>query len=69
MATVEGGLAEKFPDCAKKVYSYLKRTQIRNNEEDREKYFRHISKGGWPFSTAAHGSASNMLLQIISPYQ
>eukprot|EP01037_Dinobryon_pediforme_P018298 gene18298-18560_t len=54
-AIVEGGLAEKFPDCAKKVYSYLKRTQIRNNEEDREKYFRHISKGGWPFSTAAHG--------------
>ena len=21
----------------------------------REKYFRHVSKGGWPFSTSAHG--------------
>ena len=21
----------------------------------REKYYRHVSKGGWPFSTSAHG--------------
>lgn len=51
----EGGLAEDFPECAKKVYTYLKRTQIAKDEENRERYFRHISKGGWPFSTAAHG--------------
>ena len=56
---VEGRLAEKFPACARKVYSYLKRTQIAADEKDREKYFRHISKGGWPFSTAAHGFASS----------
>jgi cycloartenol synthase len=37
------------------VYSYLKRTQIKNDEENREYYFRHVSKGGWPFSTASHG--------------
>ena len=23
--------------------------------EYRNKYFRHVSKGGWPFSTSAHG--------------
>lgn len=54
-AIAEGGLAEQFPECAKKVYTYLDRTQIAEDEEDRELYYRHISKGGWPFSTAAHG--------------
>ena len=33
----------------------MDKTQIRDNEEDNEYWFRHISKGGWPFSTAAHG--------------
>jgi squalene/oxidosqualene cyclase-like protein len=37
------------------VYSYLDRTQIKEDEDNRELYFRHVSKGGWPFSTAAHG--------------
>ena len=54
-AMVEGGLAQQFPECAKKIYSYLDRTQIADNEVNRERYFRHVSKGGWPFSTAAHG--------------
>jgi len=52
---VEGDLAKSFPECAKKIYSYLDRTQIASDEKDRERYFRHASKGGWPFSTAAHG--------------
>jgi len=54
-AIVEGGLEEHFPDCARRIYSYLDRTQIASDEDDRELYFRHVSKGGWPFSTAAHG--------------
>jgi squalene cyclase len=29
--------------------------QIASNEDNRERYYRHVSKGGWPFSTAAHG--------------
>jgi hypothetical protein len=37
------------------VCRYLDRTQIRDNEVDAEYWYRHISKGGWPFSTAAHG--------------
>ena len=58
----------RFRDCAKKAWSYLERTQILSTEtsqaspafafekaELREKYFRHVSKGGWPFSTSAHG--------------
>jgi len=54
-AMVEAGLAEQFPECSRKVYSYLDRTQIASDEIDRELYYRHQSKGGWPFSTAAHG--------------
>jgi squalene/oxidosqualene cyclase-like protein len=34
---------------------YVERTQIQCDEEDRELWFRHQSRGGWPFSTAAHG--------------
>ena len=54
-AIVEGGFVESFPECTKKVYDYLRRTQITSDEEDREFFYRHVSKGGWPFSTAAHG--------------
>lgn len=54
-AIVEGNLVERFPECSRKIYDYLRRTQIANDEVDREKYFRQVSKGGWPFSTAAHG--------------
>eukprot|EP01032_Pedospumella_encystans_P013646 gene13646-15698_t len=54
-AMVEGGLATSFPECASKVYKFLSKSQIARNEENRERYYRHISKGGWPFSTAAHG--------------
>ena len=43
------------PGWVVQVYRYLDRTQIASNEEDREEFFRHISQGGWPFSTAAHG--------------
>jgi len=54
-AMVEGGLATSFPECASKVYKFLSKSQISRNEDNRERYYRHISKGGWPFSTAAHG--------------
>jgi len=54
-AIVEGDLSEQFPDCTRKIYEYLNRTQIASDEDNREYYYRHVSKGGWPFSTAAHG--------------
>lgn len=54
-AIVEGDLVQAFPQCALNVYSYLERTQIADNEDNREYYYRHESRGGWPFSTAAHG--------------
>lgn len=54
-AIVEGNLISRFPECSRKVYDYLNRTQIPEDEIQRDLYYRHISKGGWPFSTAAHG--------------
>eukprot|EP00605_Chrysophyceae_sp_TOSAG23-4_P001149 GSChrysophyteH1.ASY1.ANO1.1256.1 assembled CDS len=54
-AIVEGNLGDEFPECTKKVYQYLDRTQIATDEDNKDYYYRHVSKGGWPFSTAAHG--------------
>ena len=67
-AIYEGGLLDVFPDVSKKVWSYLERCQILSTEvsqntaaykfetpEMRRKFYRHLSEGGWPFSTSAHG--------------
>ena len=67
-AISECNLLDEFPEVSKKVWSYLERTQILSTEvsqashaskfetvENRNKYYRHVSEGGWPFSTSAHG--------------
>lgn len=64
----EAGLLDEFPDVSKRVWKYLERCQILSTEtsqstisfhfetaENRQRYFRHLSQGGWPFSTSAHG--------------
>jgi squalene/oxidosqualene cyclase-like protein len=67
-ALYEAGLLDEFPDVTKKAWSYLERTQILSTDvsqatpayrfesnEYRLQFYRHISEGGWPFSTSAHG--------------
>jgi squalene/oxidosqualene cyclase-like protein len=67
-AIYEAKLLDDFPDLSTRVWRYLERTQILSTDEsqataafkfesasNRRKYFRHISQGGWPFSTSAHG--------------
>jgi len=67
-AIAECQLLDDFPELSKKVWSYLERTQILSTDTsqssmaneyesiaNRERYYRHVSKGGWPFSTSAHG--------------
>lgn len=67
-AISECNLLDEFPDLSRKVWSYLERTQILSTEisqsspafqyesvTNRNKYYRHVSLGGWPFSTSAHG--------------
>eukprot|EP00429_Kryptoperidinium_foliaceum_P000631 CAMPEP_0176013960 /NCGR_PEP_ID=MMETSP0120_2-20121206/6575_1 /TAXON_ID=160619 /ORGANISM="Kryptoperidinium foliaceum, Strain CCMP 1326" /LENGTH=900 /DNA_ID=CAMNT_0017346883 /DNA_START=17 /DNA_END=2715 /DNA_ORIENTATION=+ len=67
-ALFEAGLVDTFPETSTKIWSYLERTQILSTEvsqaspafefegnEYRQQFYRHISQGGWPFSTSAHG--------------
>jgi squalene cyclase len=48
-------ISQKFKACVQKVYSYLDVSQVPDDVPDLKKYYRHISKGGWPFSTVDHG--------------
>ncbi|CAN0541999.1 unnamed protein product, partial [Ectocarpus sp. 12 AP-2014] len=43
-ALAESELCEDFPVCASKGWRYLEATQIKFDERERDKYFRHISK-------------------------
>lgn len=67
-ALFESNLLDEFPEMTTKLWSYLERTQILSTEvsksspaykyesnEYRNKFYRHVSEGGWPFSTSAHG--------------
>lgn len=67
-AFLEAEMLDEFPDLTLKVYSYFERTQILStpvsrsspayafeSNDNRYKSYRHISEGGWPFSTSAHG--------------
>jgi len=67
-AVWECGLLDEFPILSSKIWAYLERTQILSTEtsqsspayqyescESHDKFYRHVSKGGWPFSTSAHG--------------
>ncbi len=54
-AITEGGLEKELPEPLIKAYQYLETTQVREDVPQRERYFRHPSQGGWPFSTLDHG--------------
>jgi lanosterol synthase len=54
-AIVENGMEQYFPEVIRKAYCFIDQSQVRENVADRERFFRHISKGGWPFSTRDHG--------------
>lgn len=54
-AIVATGRAAEHARTLAEAYRYLDRNQIREDVPDRDKTFRHASKGGWPFSTRDHG--------------
>jgi len=54
-AITAGGLEKFFPGVVEKAYHYMDISQVQEDVPQRGKFFRHISKGGWPFSTLAHG--------------
>jgi squalene cyclase len=54
-AICESGVAKEFEGPIRKAFSYVDNTQVRENAPQSDVYFRHISKGAWPFSTRDHG--------------
>lgn len=54
-AYTESGLAPYFAPAMSLGYNYLEISQVLEDVPDRVKFYRHISKGGWPFSTRDHG--------------
>lgn len=54
-AVMEGGFENEFPQLIEGAYNFIERSQILSEVPDREKFFRHIQVGGWPFSTVDHG--------------
>lgn len=53
--TENPAFAPAFSRTISQVYDYLEISQVREDVKDRVKFFRHISQGGWPFSTRDHG--------------
>ena len=54
-AIVESGLGRAFPEVVRKAYHYIDITQVQEDVQQRVKFYRHLSNGGWPFSTLDHG--------------
>nr|CBD47302.1 cycloartenol synthase [Dioscorea zingiberensis] len=77
-AIVATDLSEEFGPPLKKAHDYIKNTQVLEDcPGDLSFWYRHISKGAWPFSTADHGwpisdctaegLKASLLLSRISP--
>ncbi|CAF3579377.1 unnamed protein product [Rotaria socialis] len=54
-AILETGLAHLYNNCLNSAYNYLDISQVLEDVKDYNTFYRHISKGGWPFSTRDHG--------------
>ncbi|OMO87702.1 Prenyltransferase/squalene oxidase [Corchorus olitorius] len=55
-AIISTNLAEEYGPTLRKANEYIRNTQVREDcPGDLNFWYRHISKGAWPFSTADHG--------------
>lgn len=55
LAAAGPAFCQRHADSIARVYGYLDATQIKNDVPMRDRFYRTISKGGWPFSTNDHG--------------
>ncbi len=53
-AIIETGLSHLFTPTVELAHHYIEITQIMEDVPQRVEFYRHISKGGWPFSTRDH---------------
>eukprot|EP00190_Bangiopsis_sp_CCMP1999_P005493 CAMPEP_0198733352 /NCGR_PEP_ID=MMETSP1475-20131203/45031_1 /TAXON_ID= ORGANISM="Unidentified sp., Strain CCMP1999" /NCGR_SAMPLE_ID=MMETSP1475 /ASSEMBLY_ACC=CAM_ASM_001111 /LENGTH=733 /DNA_ID=CAMNT_0044496637 /DNA_START=86 /DNA_END=2286 /DNA_ORIENTATION=+ len=49
------GMAEEFKSVLRRTHHYFDIAQVREDTPGGMRYYRHISKGAWPFSTRDHG--------------
>ncbi|KAK9931413.1 hypothetical protein M0R45_018689 [Rubus argutus] len=55
-ATLATNLVNEYGSVLRKAHSFIKNTQVRKDSYGNLSYwYRHISKGGWPFSTPDNG--------------
>ncbi|PRQ56158.1 putative cycloartenol synthase [Rosa chinensis] len=55
-AILSTNLVNEYGSVLKKAHYFIKNTQVRRDSYGNLRYwYRHISKGGWPFSTADNG--------------
>ncbi|CAA6675105.1 unnamed protein product [Spirodela intermedia] len=55
-AMISTNLYGEYGDTLKKAHDYIKATQVLEDcPGDLSRWYRHISKGAWPFSTRDHG--------------
>lgn len=54
-AIIEGGGENDFAAVLKKANRFIADAQVKEEVKGHEKFYRHDSVGGWPFSTNEHG--------------
>nr|AUD10127.1 putative cycloartenol synthase [Ononis spinosa] len=55
-AIISTNLIDEFGPTLRKAHTYIKNSQVLEDcPGDLSKWYRHISKGAWPFSTGDHG--------------
>ena len=55
-AIIATGLTDEFSECLRKAHNFVDSAQVQEDcPGDQRKWYRHISKGAWPFSTRDHG--------------
>ncbi|KAL9241665.1 hypothetical protein vseg_015749 [Gypsophila vaccaria] len=55
-AILSTNLYEEYDTTVRKAHTYIKNSQVTEDcPGDLDHWYRHISKGAWPFSTADHG--------------
>ncbi|KAK1290952.1 Cycloartenol synthase 2 [Acorus calamus] len=55
-AVISTNLSEEYGPVLEKAHSYIKKSQVLNDcPGDLGFWYRHISRGAWPFSTGDHG--------------
>ncbi|XP_010048521.2 cycloartenol synthase [Eucalyptus grandis] len=55
-AILATNLVDQFGSVLKKAHDFIKNTQVRENSSgELNQWYRHVSRGGWPFSTPDNG--------------